>query len=111
VTPVAHEASGLAYAINRAYHAWIKSQPQLTFDLWDDRGLDETQTSVLRLVEPAGLTTGAEPHRHPLLGRADGSSGGRSRNVSPAGTSAPYPCDGPRRSPAGTARGGGQKGA
>jgi hypothetical protein len=47
--------TGLAYALNRAYHAWIRTQPQLILDLWPDSGLDETQGSPpsgLRLVEP-----------------------------------------------------------
>lgn len=47
-------ATGLAYALNRAYHAWIRTQPQLILELWprDDDGLDEAQPSALRLVEP-----------------------------------------------------------
>lgn len=46
-------ATGLAYALNRAYHTWIRTQPQLILDLWPDGGLDEPQPSALRLVEPA----------------------------------------------------------
>lgn len=50
-------ASGLADAMNRAYHAWIRTQPQLILELWprDDDGLDETQPTALRLVEPVPL--------------------------------------------------------
>jgi hypothetical protein len=47
------EQSGLAYAMTRAYHAWISTQPQLILDLWDDRGLDEQATGAGLLVEPA----------------------------------------------------------
>ena len=45
-----------------AYDAWRLTQPQL---FWTDEnlyGLDETETCVLRLVEPgSGFTSGAEP--------------------------------------------------
>ena len=66
-------------ALNRAYHAWVRTQPQLILDLWDEAGLDEQDegASVL-LVEPAidsplcfpggGLTaSGTEPRRDPEL--------------------------------------------
>lgn len=57
-------ASGLAYAINRAYHAWIRTQPQLILNLWPDHGLDETHEvppSVVRLVEPVPAPHGSSP--------------------------------------------------
>ena len=51
---------GLNNAINQAYHAWVRTQPQLILELWGDRGLDETDghadgssATALRLVEPA----------------------------------------------------------
>jgi len=49
---------GLNNAMNRAYHAWVGTQPQLILELWG--GLDETDghadgssATALRLVEPA----------------------------------------------------------
>lgn len=61
-------------ALNRAYHAWIRTQPQLTLELWDD-GLDqENASSHVLLIEPVptpkpdlprgGLTASATEPRH-----------------------------------------------
>lgn len=98
--------TGLAYAINRAYHAWVRTQPQLIIDLWDEAGLDETQipSAGLRLVEPAlspispdggGLTGGADPCCATPTGRRHAVP----RVAPPArtGGSAPFQYDGPGR--------------
>jgi len=60
-------AAGLNAAIDRARRAWERTQPQLVIDGWLDMldGLDEAQSSALRLVEPERLTSGAEPSYAP----------------------------------------------
>ena len=56
-------------ALHQAHQAWIRTQPQLFFEL------DEAPGPPLPaggFVEPKRLTRGAEPCCDPLAGRSDG---------------------------------------
>ena len=68
--------AGLKASIARARLAWERTQPQLVIDGWLDMldGLDEAQSSALRLVEPTRLTSGAEPSYAPPEGLAASTS-------------------------------------
>ena len=111
-------AAGLNTAINRAYHLWVRSQPQLILELWpDDRGLDEQQGSkdtsssshrqTLLLVEPAGFTSGAEPRCATRAHRRPSAAPSAPPN---ADGSAPNQHDGPGRMSLSDVRGRGQTG-
>ena len=42
-------------ACHRAYHAWVRTQPQLILDLWDDYGLEQAdghREATVGLLEP-----------------------------------------------------------
>lgn len=79
-------------ALNLARSAWAAKQPQMVLSGWAAM-LDELDEARMPagLVEPAGLTTGAEPHCAPPEAIV-------SRAVPPAtpyaGGSAPLPTDG-----------------
>jgi len=93
-----------------AYDAWRGTQPQL---FWTDQnlyGLDETEVHAgyLRLVEPAGFTSGAEPRCATRAHRRTSAAPSAPPN---ADGSAPTTHDGPGRMSLSDVRGRGQIGA
>ena len=55
-------------ACHRAYHAWVRTQPQLILDLWDDYGLEQAdghREATVGLLEPV-----SSPLEPPPTGRA-----------------------------------------
>ena len=95
-------------AFNRCRDAWEATSPQLTITGWADMldGLDEPQPSALRLVEPAGFTSGAEP-RCAYRGSPPSAAPSATPN---ADGSAPNQHDGPGRMSLSDVRGRGQIG-
>jgi hypothetical protein len=77
-------------ALNQAYHAWIRTQPQLILNLWDEDGLEEgdaSRCSVVALLEPAlppSLPQGAgstQDATEPRYGTPDGLTAARTHRL------------------------------
>jgi hypothetical protein len=103
-------AAGLKAAMFRARRLWERSQPQMVIEGWADMvdGLDETQPSALRLVEPdSGFTSGAEPRCASEAHRRTSAAPSAPPN---ADGSAPTTSNGPGRMSLSDVRGRGQTG-